>query len=328
LAIALAVLPSSVQPATAVIGAAKDNSIFQNNPSNSGGGSAGIHVGTNGMGSPRRGLIEFDIAGNVPAGSVVTGVELTLFVGNAPLASFHDISLHRLTRDWGEGAAGDTNPAIGGSGQGYPAGPQDATWTHAMFGTVAWTNDGAQGDFNTVASATTSVGGPIDSPHTWTTTAAMVSDVQGWLDIPASNFGWALVNADEATIRSSKSFYSREATQNSSGDPNSLDPSWRPRLTIAYSSTAPPTGDYNRNGVVDAADYVFWRKMIGQPAIPSGSGADGSENGEVDDDDYGHWTLRFGTPTTGRGDAFAVAEPLAVLSLLFAGPLAFSRRQR
>lgn len=232
--LAIASIPLHSWSATTTINALKDNSIFQSDSSASGGGSPGIHVGTNGQGSSRRGLIAFDIAANVPAGVTITGAELRMYLGNAPNTTSRTIGLHKLSKDWGEGTAGSSSLTIGGTGSGSPASPGDATWSHAMLGSVAWANPGATGDFNPVASASLGVGGTVDTPHTWLSTAALVSDVQSWLDAPGSNFGWALINASEGTNQSVKAFYSRSATQNSSGVANSLDPSWRPLLTVTY----------------------------------------------------------------------------------------------
>jgi hypothetical protein len=61
-----------------------------------------------------------------------------------------------------------------------------------------------------------------------------------------------------------------------------------------------PGGDYNRNGVVDAADYVLWRKTLGQ--MGPGLAADGSGNNHVDGDDFTVWRGQFGT-TAGAGAA-------------------------
>lgn len=327
LAAAAVVCPSALWAATATIGAVRDNSIFESSPTNSGGGSAGIFAGTNGMGSPRRGLIAFDIAGNLPPGSTITAVQLTLYLGNAPNSDSRVIGLHRLTKDWGEGTAGSTNPSISMSGMGYPANPGDATWDDAMFEVGAWSAAGAAGDYHPTASATSVVSGPIDTPFTWDSTAALVSDVQGWLDTPTTNFGWALINADEEITRSIKAFYSREATQNSSGQPNSLDPTWRPMLMIGYLEPVPPNGDYNGNGVVDAADYVLWRKTYDMPAVPNGSGADGNSNGIIDDGDFIHWRNRFGQATSGSGGGQNVPEPHAAGCVLLAlGILSAYRR--
>jgi hypothetical protein len=292
--------------ATTIIGAAKDNTIFQQNPLNSAGGAAGLRAGTNGMGSPRRGLIAFDISGNVPAGSTITSVQLSLYLGDSSPGS-HAVGLHRLLRDWGEGFAGSDNPVLGGTGQGSPAAPGDATWSHAMLDTVAWSAPGAEGDFNNTPSATALIGDTLESSFTWNSTTAFVNDVQGWLDAPATNFGWALINAHEEIIRSQKVFYSRNATQNLSGE--HLDPVWRPTLAITYENSLEASGDYNGNGVVDAADYVVWRKTLDEMVSPAGSGADGNRNGTIDSGDLAYWKARFGNTVAGKGNGVSIPEP-------------------
>jgi hypothetical protein len=232
LGVALYLLPSIAWSATATLLASRDNTIFQNPPNNSAGGGAGIFAGTNGAGSPRRGLLEFDVAASVPAGAIITGAELRMHLGNAPNNNPQTISLHRLTADWGEGTAGSATPGVGGGGMGFAAGPGDATWNQRFFGSTAWSNPGATGDFTPVASGSAIVAGPVETAFTWLSTAALVADVQGWLDNAATNFGWALVNGNEASAGTVKAFYSRSATQNASG--GSLDPSFRPTLTITY----------------------------------------------------------------------------------------------
>lgn len=52
-------------------------------------------------------------------------------------------------------------------------------------------------------------------------------------------------------------------------------------------------GDYNRNGVVDAADFTVWRDTNGQTVTP-GSGADGNGDGTIDASDYLVWINNFG----------------------------------
>jgi hypothetical protein len=52
-------------------------------------------------------------------------------------------------------------------------------------------------------------------------------------------------------------------------------------------------GDYDHNGEVDTADYVVWRKALGQSVTPFSS-ADGSGNGIVDQDDWRVWRPHFG----------------------------------
>jgi hypothetical protein len=225
--------PPDVQAASVSIVASKDNSIYQSNANNSAGGAAGIFVGANGQASLRRGLLAFDIAANVPAGSTITSAQLTLYTAMTPNSNSVNIELHKLTKDWGEGSAGSSSPAASGGGQGFTASPGDATWSDAKLGSVAWTNPGANGDFVATTSGSTAVTGPVDTPFTWSSTAGLIADVQNWLGNPASNFGWTLINASEGT-NSVKAFYTREATQNSTNVPNSLDPTWRPTLTVTF----------------------------------------------------------------------------------------------
>jgi hypothetical protein len=89
---------------------------------------------------------------------------------------------------------------------------------------------------------------------------------------------------------------------------------------FAYERSTPaplaqPTGDYNGNGVVDAADYVIWRKALNTSAVPSGSGADGNNNGMIDDGDFDYWAERFGNIIP-PGAGAAVPEPASGLLLL------------
>jgi hypothetical protein len=60
-----------------------------------------------------------------------------------------------------------------------------------------------------------------------------------------------------------------------------------------------PTGDYNGNGEIDAADYVVWRDTLDQMVMPAGSGADGDASGTVDPADYEFWRARFGNVVAG-----------------------------
>jgi hypothetical protein len=86
-------------------------------------------------------------------------------------------------------------------------------------------------------------------------------------------------------------------------------------------------GDYNRNGVVDSADYVIWRKTLGQTG--SLLAADGNANNRIDAGDYDVWRANFGqTASTGLNlMAFASAVPeQTTLSMLIFGLLAMTLR--
>jgi hypothetical protein len=57
------------------------------------------------------------------------------------------------------------------------------------------------------------------------------------------------------------------------------------------------SGDYNGNEIVDAADYVVWRKTLGTQVIRY-EGADGNGNSSVDTDDFNVWRGNFGSRLT------------------------------
>jgi hypothetical protein len=248
---------------TITIGASKDATIYgaginQGVPNTDGqdlfnrsnGAGPGIFAGGNGVHAPHRGLIAFDIAGNVPAGSVITDVQMTLYLGivagsgGAPGLGDQTprtISLFHLTADWGEGTTGSTSTTIGGTGQGFPANPGDATWNARFYPGTLWTTPG--GDYRPTPSASLAVGSQFFSPQTWRSTPALVADVQGWLDAPSSNFGWILINADETGRQTHRAFFSRE----------SLDPTMRPQLQISYIAPVP----------VPAAVWLFGTGLVG-----------------------------------------------------------------
>ena len=85
---------------------------------------------------------------------------------------------------------------------------------------------------------------------------------------------------------------------------------------FSYERSTPaviPTGDYNGNGIVDAADYVIWRRTLDQTGLTPGSGADGNSNGMIDAGDYTFWRSQFGSVVSGVG-AVATTIPECALS--------------
>ena len=84
-------------------------------------------------------------------------------------------------------------------------------------------------------------------------------------------------------------------------------------------------GDYNRDGIVDLADYTVWRNSL-NTTVPNGTGADGNNDGLVNTDDYLVWKDHFGQ-TIGSAaiqvSPAAVPEPAtcAGLALLVAGAI-------
>jgi hypothetical protein len=79
-------------------------------------------------------------------------------------------------------------------------------------------------------------------------------------------------------------------------------------------STPSPTGDYNGNHTVDAADYAVWRKTLNGTVSPNGSGADGDSSGTIGPGDYTYWRARFGNAAPGSGSLAGgvVPEPTTI----------------
>src|ERR1700730_24263 len=125
---------NSVNAATISIMPSKDNTLYEYDPAEGDHSSgAGFHffTGENGMGELRRGVLAFDIAGRIPAGSTITAVSLSMNMSMTPTGA-RTVELHKLLADWGEG----TSHAPSGEGDGAPATPNDATWRHRFFDTI------------------------------------------------------------------------------------------------------------------------------------------------------------------------------------------------
>jgi hypothetical protein len=92
-----------------------------------------------------------------------------------------------------------------------------------------------------------------------------------------------------------------------------------------------PAGDYNGDGIINAADYTVWRDSLGQSVTPY-SGADGNGDGMVTSADYDIWKGNFGKtiPNVGSGSGTPVPEPssplMAVIS--FCGLYGLVRQRR
>jgi hypothetical protein len=103
-----------------------------------------------------------------------------------------------------------------------------------------------------------------------------------------------------------------------------------PRLTgvVTYVTSAAVIGDYNGNGIVDAADYTLWRDHLGQSfALQNRDPANGS--GPISAADYTSWKANFGAHSgSGAGSSLSsVPEPSSIV-LLIIGAIAFVVRRR
>ena len=89
-------------------------------------------------------------------------------------------------------------------------------------------------------------------------------------------------------------------------------------------------GDYNGNGVVDAADYTVWRDTLGSTEDLRANGDDtGASMGVIDQADYVFWKSQFGVPVGGGSlSVGGVPEPTGFELLMLIGVSCYSTRAR
>lgn len=221
---------------TVTINPDKDNTLCQYNDRSNALGD--IFVGRTGQAdadSRRRGVLHFDVAGNVPAGATITSAKLRLYLNTAADASNHTLSLYQASASWGEGTS------FFNGGQCAAKTTNDASWTYRFYSTSSWTSSG--GDHASSASQTCSVGNTLQY-YEWVSNSTMIADVQGWLDSPSTNNGWELIG-DESASGTARRFTSREGTSTE-----------LPQLVITYT-----TGGLRTKAATSAPV---------QPALPAG----------------------------------------------------------
>jgi BNR repeat-containing family member/PEP-CTERM motif len=104
------------------------------------------------------------------------------------------------------------------------------------------------------------------------------------------------------------------------------------RGVVLYTPVRLP-GDYNDNGIVDAADYTVWRNSLGQNGVglaADGTGPRGIPDGLVDSLDYDFWKSHFGETIpngSGAGANAAVPEPATGVMLVVGLLAKFFRRR-
>lgn len=177
----------------------------------------------------------------------------------------------------------------------------------------------------------------IGSSATWT---SMVSG-SNWSgsEVAALAGGGGVINGDEAHIASGvQSTRISDGVSQTALMTDSITLGTRKKLTaldlaflrdIGWETIDPVAagsdGDYNGNGIVDAADYTVWLDSLGG-SVAAGSGADGNSNGIIDQADYQFWKNRFGD-VTGTATGTLVPESSTIV-LMFLGLAAFSARPR
>ena len=200
--------------------------------------------------SIRRGLIEFDVAGSLPAGATITGGSLTMcdIMG---LNGNQTISLYDVLQGWGQGASNTSG------GMGAPSQNNDATWYYTFYNAAnpsaspTWNTPG--GYFSTTLSGSaTDPAGPAGQLVTWSS-PQMVSDIQNWLNSPTGNFGW-LMQGNESQGQTAKRFET-QASNDTEG--------YVPELTIQYTvpTPEPSSAGLAVAGTALATAFTLFRRM-------------------------------------------------------------------
>ncbi|MGD9633613.1 MAG: LamG-like jellyroll fold domain-containing protein [Pirellulales bacterium] len=193
-------------------------------------------------------------------------------------------------------------------------------------------NSGLLGGAGTIkGSLTNSAGGKIAVDISGTgvygvqgLTVTGTATLAGALDVSLLG-GFVPAGGNTFTVLSAASIVNNGLTLTGNSAGFSLSVVGGTNLVLTYAGSVP--GDYNGNGIVDAADYTKWRDTLNANVTP-GSGADGSGNGVVDQADYTYWRNRFGN-TSGSGalaDSAAVPEPAAWLLVMIGLAIGLARR--
>jgi hypothetical protein len=203
--------------------ASSDNSIWEESGALSNGAGTHLFAGNTSVGDARRALIRFDLTG-LPEGLPAPPIQLFLDCElSPPGAGPVTFSLHRLTAEWGEAGSDAGDPG----GIGAPADIGDATWTDRFFGQgQPWSVPG--GEFVATPSSTATVGA-CPAIVEFDVTGQLVSDVYGWIQDPATNFGWIVIG-EEDTPTTARRFASREGEADA-----------RPLLVVPIIPEAEPT---------------------------------------------------------------------------------------
>ncbi|HKS37323.1 MAG TPA: DNRLRE domain-containing protein, partial [Verrucomicrobiae bacterium] len=151
-------------------------------------------LGANAANETRRGLIRFDPAADIPSGSTVTSVTLTVAVTHVPLTPVGStFGLRRILQPWSETAA---------------------TWMTRLDANTPWGSAGAEGADDAAAIPGSSVFIDRTGTYGFASTSNLVADVQLWVDDPSTNFGWLLISDAEDSLFTARHFGARESGTN------------------------------------------------------------------------------------------------------------------
>ena len=219
---AAALLPACAD--TLSVSASTDTWILAENPDfNFNGDSHGLGAGMNSHGSPMRAMFKFDLSA-IPQNATVTSVSLTVNEIKENSISSTDYEVHRILQSWNA---------------------TEATWDNRTAAS-AWSSPGlgAGTDYTSDPSATITAAVGAIGPHTFSSNASLVADVQAWITDPSSNNGWFFKAAVESG-QNGRRWGSTATAQLGGGDAASL--------TITYTASTPPPQQPTLTGTTVAA---------------------------------------------------------------------------
>lgn len=199
--------------------AGNDTWITVDFPTNNNGTTTTLVAGGLGVGgNVTRGMLRFDLS-SIPATARNIAATVTLYCESEQDTSDRNVGLHRAITQWYEGAKSSAPPDVGQDG---------STWNlRNSNGTVAWAGGAGGGsgtDYAAVATDTKLIDAAAKA-FNYTVTA----DVVAWVSGAASNYGWWIINASEATADSRKRFTSSDG----------LTAGNRPKIVVTYQSKNP-----------------------------------------------------------------------------------------
>jgi hypothetical protein len=135
----------------------------------------------------------------------------------------------------------------------------------------------------------------------------------GLIDIAGgSSFNFSAQIAPTAIGSFAANYTLRFSDEDIAGAENNKD------LTLSLTGTVVLAGDFNRDGNVDSADYIVWKKFNGT-STANFAGADADGNGLVDGADLDWWQQNFGlVAAPGGGGSSGVPEPAGAAMLVTA----------
>ncbi len=191
--------------------------------------------------APFRMLIRFDIAAQVPAGSLITKATVRLHIAKVPNGggSASDFGFHRMLFPWIEGTI-----FAGNSGGAEVINPGEPTWLNRAHPDAPWAAPGglAGTDFLAAPKAvrTIAAGNSQDFIAAFTfDTPTEIAEIQSMLDNPAANFGWMFLSNREDQPKTVRRFSTKDTlTQDAAALAK------RPTLTVEFTppgAPSPPT---------------------------------------------------------------------------------------